>query len=259
MVRQLLRRLLPGRPNRSQGRSQGRQKLFFDRRPDLIYAIGDDHGCLSLLATMERAIAADAAAVSGEKWIILLGDYVDRGPESAGVLDHLLSAPPAGLRRFCLAGNHEQLMLSYLATPGPDHFWLGLGGHDTLRSYGLYDMGERGTSAKALLESHVPSEHVDFLEKAPSLLAVPGYVFVHGGIRAGIPLEEQADEDLLWLRPSGEIAPPGDFVVVHGHTPVPDVELTPGRINVDTGAYATGRLSCVRIDRNNNIVKLAVG
>jgi len=253
MVKQLIRRLLPARNDRS----QGRQKLFFDRRPELIYVIGDVHGCMSLLRKMESIIAADAEACEGEKWIVLLGDYVDRGPESAAVLDHLLARPPAGFRRFCLAGNHEQLMLSYLAAPDSNHFWLGLGGHDTLRSYGLYEMAERSSSMKALLESHVPSEHVDFLQTAPSLLAVPGFVFVHGGIRTGVALEEQADEDLLWLRPSPDTTSPANVIIVHGHTPVDDVEISQGRINVDTGAYATGLLSCVRIDRNNGIVKLA--
>jgi Calcineurin-like phosphoesterase. len=255
MVRRLLDRLraagtvVPEAPSRP--------KLFFDSRPDFIYAIGDIHGCLSLLKKMEKAILEDAASVEGEKWIVLLGDYVDRGPESAGVLDHLTHAPPEGLKRFCLAGNHEELMLSYLSRPDPSHLWLGLGGRDTLRSYGIGEASERKTSMRSLLESHVPSEHLDFLRTAPALLAVPGYVFVHGGLRNGVPPPQQADADLLWLRPDTTNTPHEDFVLIHGHTPVREVEMIAGRINVDTGAYASGILSCVRIDRSNKIVKLA--
>src|SRR3546814_10411504 len=105
---------------------------------------------------MEHAIIRDAATVEGEKWIVLLGDYVDRGPDSASVIDHLLSPPPAGFTRHCLAGNHEALMLSYMEEPDPAHMWLGLGGGDTLRSYGL-DKGSRGgASLKTLLADHIP-------------------------------------------------------------------------------------------------------
>ena len=148
-------------------------------------------------------------------------------------------------------------MLSYLGRPDPSHLWLGLGGRDTLRSYGIGEAAERRASMKALLESHVPSEHIDFLRTAPALLAMPGYVFVHGGIRNAVPLRQQADADLLWLRPDAMGAPHEDFVVIHGHTPVEEVEMVAGRINVDTGAYASGILSCVRIDRSNKMVKLA--
>jgi len=257
MVKRLLDRILPPRSGAPASRS--RPKLFLDHRPELIYAIGDVHGCHPLLLKMERSIIRDGATVAGEKWIVLLGDYIDRGPASAAVLDHLLSHAPDGFRRICLAGNHEDLMLSYLDDPDPGHFWLGLGGRDTLRSYGIGDMTER-RSMKARLEHQVPSQHVDFLRTAPSLLSVPGYTFVHGGIRPGIPLAQQVDQDLLWLRPDLDSARAAraDFVTVHGHTPIRNVELNAGRINIDTGAYATGILSCVRIDRDNTVTKLSV-
>lgn len=236
----------------------GRPKLFFDQAPDVVYAVGDIHGCYDLYQRMERRIFEDGAAFPGEKWIILLGDYVDRGPRSADVLDAIILPPPPGFRRFCLAGNHEELMLSYLSAPNPNHLWLGLGGRETLRSYGLDDEAGRRAPMEALLASHVPSEHVQFLRTAPSLVAIPGFVFVHAGLRPGVPLEQQSDEDLLWIRPHESFPSPSELVVIHGHTPVPAVDVQPGRINVDTGAFASAILSCVRIDRDGKIVKLAV-
>jgi serine/threonine protein phosphatase 1 len=256
MVRRLLQRLPFGG---GISESLSRPKLFFDHRPELVYAIGDIHGCHALLHRMEQLIVEDAAPVSGEKWIILLGDYVDRGPASAAVLDHLLSAPPEGFQRICLAGNHEDLMLSYLDHPDPRHHWLRLGGRETLRSYGLDPDAGFGPSMKTLLESRISAEHVEFLRSAPSLLAIPNFTFVHAGIRPGVPLPEQSDEDLLWLRPElGATAPSEDFIVVHGHTPVREVDVAPGRINIDTGAFASGMLSGIKIDSSNKLSKLTV-
>lgn len=256
MVRRLLESLARWR---SRPFEESRPRLFFDEAPEVVYAVGDIHGCYQLLRKMETRIAEDAAAIKGEKWIVLLGDYLDRGPQSADVLDHLLLPPPAGFTRHCLAGNHEELMLSYLNEPDAGHMWLGLGGQDTLRSYGLDETAAKRSSAKALLASHIPLEHIDFLRQAPSLVSIPGFVFVHAGLRSGVPLRQQSDQDLMWIRPDDSNNPPSpDFVTVHGHTPVPSVESRPGRINVDTGAFATGILSCVRIDRRGKIVKLAV-
>lgn len=240
--------------------AETRPRLFFETAPEVVYAVGDIHGCYDLLRRMETSIVEDAAAISGEKWIVMLGDYVDRGPQSAEVLDHLLLPPPEGFKRYCLAGNHEQLMLSYLDSPDPGHMWLGLGGQETLRSYRLDETAAKRSSVTALLASHIPAEHVDFLRKAPSLISIPGFVFVHAGLRRGVPLRQQSDQDLMWIRPDGHDAPLSpDFVTVHGHTPVPAIDVRPGRINVDTGAFATAILSGVRIDRGGKIVKLAVG
>lgn len=256
MVRRLLESMARWRSRASTG---SRPRLFFDEAPEVVYAVGDIHGCYELLLKMEKRISEDAAAITGEKWIVLLGDYVDRGPQSADVLDHLLLPPPKGFTRHCLAGNHEELMLSYLTDPDPGHMWLGLGGQDTLRSYGLDETAAKRSSTKALLASHIPLEHVDFLRRAPSLVSIPGFVFVHAGLRSGVPLQRQSDEDLMWIRPDDSQGPPSpDFITVHGHTPVPSIESQPGRINVDTGAFATAILSCVRIDRRGKIVKLAV-
>lgn len=235
----------------STGTSQGhRQRLSFDKAPAAIYAIGDIHGCLDLLLQLERLIQQDAESLEGEKWIVLLGDYIDRGPESAAVLDHLLQGRLPGFKRFCLAGNHEELMLSYLTSPSPSHRWLELGGTETLHSYGISQRAAKRTSTKRLLPGFIPEDHIRFLESAPVLLSVPGFVFVHAGIRPSVSFDRQRERDLLWIRPedmnSTDMAAL-QFVVVHGHTPVVDVTVSPGRINIDTGAYISGVLSCIRI------------
>ena len=235
-----------------------RPRLFFDRRPEVIYAVGDVHGCYDLLVRMEEQIAENAVHLQGEKWIVLLGDYVDRGPRSRDVLDYLLRSPPDGFTRLCLAGNHEELMLSYLSDPEPGHIWLQLGGRETLISYGIHEIANRPSMHPAVKDG-VPSEHLEFLRKAPSLLSVPGFVFVHGGLRRGVPLERQSEDDLLWLRPQeGDGPVSSDFLLVHGHTPVPAIEVGQGRINVDTGAYKSGVLSCVRIQREGRISRFAL-
>ena len=256
MVHRFIERL--GARQRWVRQTPTRPRLFFDAGPQVIYAIGDIHGRYDLLARMEREIEDDAARFPGHKWIVLLGDYVDRGPASAQVLDHLLRPPPARFSRYCLAGNHEQLMLSYLAEPDPHNAWLGLGGHETLRSYGIEKiLGRR--SMLPVLASRIPAEHVRFLQTAPVLLSIPGYVFVHAGLRPGVPLSKQSDHDMLRIRPKDELLPPStEFLTIHGHTPVAEVRAQSGRINIDTGAFATGILSCVRIQQNGRISRLAV-
>ncbi|CAD7030778.1 serine/threonine protein phosphatase [Pseudorhizobium endolithicum] len=229
-----------------------RPRLFFQARPEVLYAIGDIHGCYRLLRRMEEFVIADAAGIRGEKWIVLLGDYIDRGPESAQVLEHLTSVTPQGFRRFCLAGNHEDMLLSFLDHPSVDHRWLALGGRETLRSYGISLPGPTATMAEAL--SGVPNRHTEFVRTAPVLLSVPGFVFVHGGTRPDLPLHLQSDQDLMWRRPDPDADPEvSDYVTVHGHTPASRVEVTRTRINLDTGAFVSGRLSCLRLMRGGRV------
>lgn len=251
------------RRTRSTGTSQGdRQRLSFDKAPAVIYAIGDIHGCVDLLLQLERLIQQDAESLEGEKWLVLLGDYIDRGPESAAVLDHLLRGGPLGFKRFCLAGNHEELMLSYLASPNPSHRWLELGGTETLHSYGISQKAAKRTSTKRLLPGFIPEDHIRFLESAPVLLSVPGFVFVHAGIRPSASLDQQRERDLMWIRPeemnSADMTA-SPFVVVHGHSPVAEVTVSPGRINIDTGAYISGVLSCIRIVPHEGYKIISVG
>lgn len=217
----------------------------------MIYAIGDVHGCLAQLLTLEALIINDAASVPGQKWIVMMGDYVDRGPDSAQVIDHLLQPAPPGFKRFCLSGNHEVMMLDYLEAPRQDSSFLSFGGVETLRSYGI-DIATAETVSPArlqqILATHIPQEHIDFIRHLPATLRVGETLFVHAGIRPGIAVEEQSEDDLFWIRePFLSTDFSGQLRVVHGHTPVENPNFTDGRISVDTGAFATGRLTAARL------------
>lgn len=229
-----------------------RTHMVASAQPAVIYAIGDIHGCLSQLRAMEAAIVADAAAFEGTKWIVTLGDYVDRGPNSAGVIDHLLMPAPAGFTRICLAGNHEVLMLDYLDNPSDTHDWLRFGGHETLMSYGIdpFELHDRKMSAsrrRAMLDSHIPPEHLDFLGALPISCSVDNIVLVHAGMRSGMPVGEQVEDDLLWMRYKPADPGPQGLLVVHGHTPQETPLVLPNRICVDTGVFTSGILSAVRL------------
>jgi serine/threonine protein phosphatase 1 len=237
-------------PERPQG---GRARLAVSEAAETIYAIGDVHGCLDLLVDIEAQIAVDAAGFAGDKLIVMVGDYVDRGPQSARLVDHLLRPPPAGFERICLVGNHEQIMLDFLAEPARTPEWLELGGRETLASYGAREAGTlRGGQPghAGMLDYLVPAEHRAFLEALPVLLETPDHIFVHAGLRPGVPLARQTDADLVWTRTDFATSY-AEFgkLVVHGHTPRDEVLITPSRIALDTGAFATGVLSAVRLRR----------
>jgi serine/threonine protein phosphatase 1 len=218
----------------------------------VVYAVGDVHGCYRELYTLERKIIEDAAALPGRKLMIMLGDYIDRGPDSANVLEHLAAPPPAGFERICLAGNHETALLDYLEGRLARDLWLASGGEPTLRSYGI-DISRIGSlygSAQIddVVRAGIPAEHVEFLRGLPIMVHAPGIVFVHAGIRPGVPLEEQDENDLLFIRSEFfERANQLDTFVVHGHTPVPIPQKAGRRLNIDTGAYRSGRLTAIRI------------
>ncbi|WP_353646658.1 metallophosphoesterase [Mesorhizobium sp. WSM2239] len=226
----------------------------------VFYAVGDVHGCLSLLKKIDLLIASDDQ--DREKIVVMLGDYVDRGPASAQVLDYLNTRPPANFRRICLAGNHEETMLSFLEDPTTNGGWLDYGGFETLRSYGI-DTSEivanrtRPKKLAQILESHIPGDHVEFLRQLPVMVCSPDYVMVHGGLRQGVPIADQLDHDLMWLRAGGDATPGhrANRVLIHGHTPVSTALITPHRICVDTEAYRTGVLSAVRV-RSDEAVKV---
>lgn len=237
--------------------------LTFERSPEVIYAIGDVHGRLDLLRGLERRIAEDAATFDGEKWIVLLGDYVGRGPHSAQVIDYLSSSAPFGFRRICIAGNHELMMLEFLCRRDGGLDWLRNGGLEALLSYGLPQkelFGSKASSSRfwQLIESHVPTEHVTFLEGLPLAIELPYCMFVHAGIRIGRPLAEQTDADLT-LSPASFYASdhPHEKLIVHGHRIVDVAGRFGNRVDVDTGAYATGRLSAVRLLDRDRIKFLA--
>ena len=213
-------------------------RLAFHTWPAAVYAIGDVHGCREQLEALEARIVEDGLEIEGEKWIVTLGDHVDRGPDSAGVIEHVRGAAPAGFRRFSLLGNHEAMMLDFLRDPVANAYWLEEGGAETLESYGASDETGRW----------LPSAHRDFIETLPAYLSLPGWLFVHAGIRPGVPLADQSERDLLWIRaPFLTSQLSGGQRVVHGHTPGDDIVVTPHRIDVDTRCFASGKLSAVRV------------
>jgi len=219
----------------------------------LIYAIGDIHGRLDLLEKLLEKIAADRSwRTEAEKtYIVFLGDYVDRGFQSREVVDFLknLEDTPE-LSHIFLAGNHEDLMLGFLDDPLENQLWLRVGGLQTLVSYGIQPPAN--TLVDTLVETSnalgaaLPASHRTFLSSLKTWWRAGGYLFVHAGIRPGIPLEEQRRRDLLGVRQEFTESPADfGFRVVHGHTGVPEVSFYPNRIAVDTGAFATGTLSAV--------------
>jgi serine/threonine protein phosphatase 1 len=228
-------------------------RLRVTEQPGLIYAVGDIHGRLDRLLELEARIAADAAAIpaQGERWLVTLGDAIDRGPSSAQVIDHLRTAAPAGLRRINLMGNHEAMMRDFLARPRARAGWLEQGGTETLASYGVpADMLRRldNRTAQQIAASYIPVEHLDYLNALPVLLDTPAALFAHAGLRPGVGVAHQSDDDLLWYRDQfaadyAEFGRP----VVHGHTMRDTPLVTPWRIAIDTAAVRSGRLTAVRI------------
>ncbi|MBP1848738.1 metallophosphoesterase family protein [Rhizobium halophytocola] len=217
-----------------------------------VYAIGDVHGCFQALRALEQRIVEDAAAPPGAKLIVMLGDYVDRGPQSRQVLDHVTGPPPEGFERLILAGNHEEVFLDFLADPQAHMRWLDLGGVQTLLSYGIdvEPVLVRGGIKELgdLARDAVPERHVEALLSAAVSVTLGDIVFVHAGVRPGVAMDEQTDEDMMWIRqPFLTTGPELPIVVVHGHTPNPQPSRAPGRLGIDTGCYATGVLTAVRI------------
>lgn len=225
----------------------------------LVYAVGDIHGRHDLLDRLIQEILMDARATSSHDrpLLIFLGDYVDRGPQSRAVIDLVLHLQSDGFFEVApLKGNHEDLLLQFLKDPAAGEQWLAFGGAATLASYGVTPPRpnaklEALKTAQAAFELALPRSHRDFLASLRSQLVVGDYAFVHAGVRPGVALEGQTEHDLLWIRNAFlEASGPFDKVVVHGHTPMDTAELLEHRIALDTGAYATGLLSAVRLHLN---------
>jgi serine/threonine protein phosphatase 1 len=218
-----------------------------------VYCIGDIHGRLDLLLDMQRRIDEDKArSLSGHTAEIYLGDYIDRGPDSAGVVSRLIERARE-TRAVFLRGNHEQMLLSFLE--GDDESleqWRAVGGTATLRSYGvetsLLTRPIAPAEVRHNFNANLPPEHRSFYDLTGAYIRAGAYLAVHGGIRPGVKLEEQKAADLLGIR-QDFLQYDGDFgfIVVHGHTPVALPDLRRNRINIDTGAFATSRLTCLRI------------
>jgi serine/threonine protein phosphatase 1 len=216
-----------------------------------VYAVGDVHGCLDRLVALHWKIAADLAARPVRDSVLVhLGDYVDRGPDSAGVIWLLAGtiAPPVS-RRVDLRGNHEAMMLEALHQGGrAAGQWLDNGGEQTLESYKVPEPMRIRTQE---WRRAVPASHTTWLNSLELMHREGTYVFVHAGIRPGVSLKSQSTEDLLWIRePFLSDTSHRDVVVVHGHTPRPEPELRDNRIGIDTGAAMGGKLTCVVLEED---------
>jgi serine/threonine protein phosphatase 1 len=221
-----------------------------------VYAIGDVHGRLDLLCDLLTLIEADdRAREPAQTTIIMLGDLIDRGPHSAETLEFLIKARPGFATFRFLMGNHEEAMLRSLVEDADprESGWLSFGGLQTLSSYRVpaHVLDERGPRLAAELRRIIPIEHLIFLTTFETRIRLGDYLFVHAGIRPGIPLEQQDDDDFRWIRTAflNDRSDHG-FVVVHGHTIASEPEFRRNRIGIDTGAYYTGRLTALGLERD---------
>lgn len=219
-----------------------------------VYAIGDIHGRADLLADLHGAILADAESAPERRVVVYLGDYVDRGLQSRMVVDMLVSDPLPGFERVHLKGNHEAALLDFLTDAEVGPGWMQYGGAATLMSYRASPpAGDASPSAFATaqqeLAQRLPPEHLAFFRNLPLCHEEADYFFVHAGVRPGVALSEQSADDLIWIR--------NDFldckeafgrIVVHGHTITEEPDVRRNRIGIDTGAFATGRLTCLVLE-----------
>ncbi len=220
-----------------------------------VYAIGDIHGRCDLLVDLQAMIAADLDREPPERAVVIyLGDYIDRGSSSYQAIDRLIEAPVAGAESVHLRGNHEALLLHFLAEPDIGRVWLNNGGEATLRSYNVaspevVDGKPALAQTRDAMREAVPPRHLAFFDSLALYHVEGGYTFVHAGIRPGLPLADQEDSDLLWIR--------GAFLdsradhgccVVHGHTISRQAEIRANRIGIDTGAFFSNVLTCVVLE-----------
>jgi serine/threonine protein phosphatase 1 len=224
-----------------------------------VYAFGDIHGRADLLKQMFTEIDADLARNPVDRSMeIYLGDYIDRGPHSADTLD-LLIARSRKRESIFLKGNHEAYFLEVLRDPAKFENWRQIGGLETMMSYGVQPLLDPDATDRdkliTLLNDAVPKEHLAFLRGLKASFACGDFFFAHAGVRPGIPLEQQQESDLLWIRNEflDSEAQFGKFVV-HGHTPVREPDIRANRINIDTGAYATGNLTLLKIEGSSMLI-----
>lgn len=220
-----------------------------------LYAVGDIHGRLDLLRLLLGAIAEDAEGTTAAIRLIFLGDYTDRGPQSREVVETLMEL---GERRpdasIFLKGNHDDTLLKFVRDPGVGRSWCNYGGAETLESYGVQAPVMTTDAAdweRARLEfvDSLGQRGLAFFEALPPFVEFGDYFFVHAGVRPGVPLDEQDEKDLLWIR--DDFLRPREAMekaIVHGHTPEADAFVSARRIGIDTGAYASGVLTAVVLE-----------
>lgn len=216
-----------------------------------IYAVGDVHGRLDLLDLLLDKIAHDASLMPGTRSLVFVGDYIDRGPESRGVVERLLH-PMEGFETHYLRGNHDQALLDFLDDASSYRRWRHFGAAETLLSYDVEPPSDNGNAAMFArddLADKLPESHLQFFRSLGSFVQIENYHFVHAGARPGVPLEEQSLEDMMWIR-EDFLESDENFgkVIVHGHTPADRPVCRSNRIGIDTGAFATNCLTAVVLD-----------
>ncbi len=218
-----------------------------------IYAIGDIHGRLELLEQLQAMIGAeierDRPAVCR---LVYVGDYIDRGGKSREVIERLIHPPAFLPRAVLLRGNHEQTLLDCLDNHARLSEWLGFGGLETMMSYGVDPALLRNRSATgAIMDAFekAAAAHLDFFDSLPCSAEFGPYFFCHAGVRPGVRLDRQSPQDLMWIRQEF-LDSPADFgrIIIHGHTPAPAPDVRHNRINIDTGAYATRKLTAIVLE-----------
>jgi serine/threonine protein phosphatase 1 len=231
-------------------RSSRKPRLPSGRR---IYAVGDIHGCADLLSGLFARIDHDLKVRPiAEPLQVLLGDYIDRGASSRQVIEMLI-ARGQHHNLILLKGNHEDCALQFLADPTALARWKHIGGLNTVYSYGVTPARSDDSTSQhevaVALSNSMPESHHRFLKGLALSFSCGDFFFVHAGVRPGVPLQEQSQQDLLWIR-EDFLLHEEDFgkIVVHGHTPTREPEIRINRINIDTGAYATGRLTCLVLE-----------
>ena len=228
------------------------------RRPSLpaelrIYAIGDIHGRLDLLSELLARISSDIALrPTARPLYVFLGDYIDRGSASRETIDRLIEHGKTHESIF-LKGNHELIAIKCLSDRGLFDQWLRLGGLETLVSYGVpaetLANGKQIAELQSAFHGALPQAHFRFFRDLKNSFECGDFFFAHAGVKPNVELSRQKENDLLWIR--GEfLTSKDDFgkIIVHGHTPTREIEVRPNRINIDTGAFATGRLSCLVLE-----------
>lgn len=238
--------------------------------PDRIYAIGDVHGHVEKLKSVHEDISRDIAQNPVAAHAVLhIGDYTDRGPDSCGVIDFLVAGPQDDTPWINLYGNHDRMVLRFLEERGgadpllrTDLYWLHprLGGDTTLRSYGADVPGpdelESDHGARLFETAHdvIPADHIAFLRGLRVSYQWQGFFFAHAGVKPGVPLDEQVEDDLLWIRkPFHDSDADHGAVIVHGHTPVDTVEDHGNRIAIDTGAGYGNAVTCVAFEADGGV------
>lgn len=202
-----------------------------------IYAVGDIHGCLDKLERMMEEIDPDPE----NDLLVFLGDYIDRGPDSRGVVDLVLRLRETYRHTTCLRGNHEEMFLDFILHGENRDLYFFNGGRDTLRSYGL-------SPDHPLSERDFPEEHIRFFKSLPYTYETEEFIFVHAGLRPGTPLDRQDRRDLVWIR-NEFIFGPCEFgkTVVFGHTPFHQPFVDACKFGIDTGAVFHGTLTCLEL------------